>query len=74
MGWCHTASIAMEIVGGGGGAVAMLLQIYNFPPYQGYIDAHALWHAANIPLTYLWWSFTRDDADFRTSTLLKKKK
>ncbi|KAF8008607.1 hypothetical protein BT93_K2314 [Corymbia citriodora subsp. variegata] len=56
------------------GAAAMLLEIYDFPPYQGYVDAHALWHATTIPLTYLWWSFIRDDADFMTSTLLKKKK
>lgn len=57
-----------------GGAAAMLLEIYDFPPYLGYVDAHALWHATTIPLTYLWWSFIRDDADFMTTTLLKKKK
>lgn len=54
------------------GALAMLLEIYDFPPYQGFVDAHALWHATTIPLTYIWWSFIRDDAEFRTSTLLKK--
>ncbi|KAK6117587.1 hypothetical protein DH2020_048666 [Rehmannia glutinosa] len=37
-----------------GGALAMLLEIYDFPPYWGYVDAHALWHATTIPLTYLW--------------------
>lgn len=57
-----------------GGAAAMLLEIYDFSPYLGYVDAHALWHATTIPLTYLWWSFIRDDADFMTTTLLKKKK
>ncbi|KAH9678016.1 hypothetical protein KPL71_025552 [Citrus sinensis] len=44
-----------------GEGLAMLLQIYDFPPYRGFVDAHALYHAANIPLTYLWWSFIRDD-------------
>lgn len=57
-----------------GGGLAMLLEIYDFPPYKGYFDAHALWHATTIPLSYLWWSFVRDDAEFRTSSLLKKSK
>ncbi|KAL5746226.1 hypothetical protein ACOSP7_027372 [Xanthoceras sorbifolium] len=57
-----------------GGGLAMLLEIYDFPPYSGYVDAHALYHATSIPLTYLWWSFIRDDAEFSTSTLLKKAK
>ncbi|RWR87591.1 post-GPI attachment to proteins factor 3-like protein [Cinnamomum micranthum f. kanehirae] len=56
------------------GGLAMLLEIYDFPPYEGYVDAHALWHATTIPLTYLWWSFIKDDADFRTSSLIKKAK
>ncbi|XP_057951243.1 uncharacterized protein LOC131146010 [Malania oleifera] len=57
-----------------GGAFAMLLEIYDFPPYQGFVDAHALWHATTIPLGYLWWSFIRDDCEFRTSILMKKAK
>lgn len=52
----------------------MILETYDFPPYKGYVDAHALWHATTIPLTFLWWSFIRDDAEFRTSALLKKVK
>ncbi|KAL0009100.1 hypothetical protein SO802_010602 [Lithocarpus litseifolius] len=56
------------------GALAMLLEIYDFPPYQGFLDAHALWHATTIPLTYIWWSFIRDDAEFLSSNLLKKTK
>ncbi|XP_077245686.1 uncharacterized protein LOC143885411 [Tasmannia lanceolata] len=57
-----------------GTALAMLLEIYDFPPYKGFVDAHALWHATTIPLTYLWWSFIKDDAEFRTSNLNKKVK
>ncbi|KAI9112006.1 hypothetical protein K1719_016902 [Acacia pycnantha] len=55
-----------------GGNLAMLFEVYEFPPYMGYVDSHALWHATTIPITYLWWSFVRDDAEFSTSTLLKK--
>ncbi|CAN6899681.1 unnamed protein product [Brassica oleracea] len=54
--------------------LAMLLEIYVFPPYGGYFDAHSIWHLATVPLTIPWWSFIRDDAEFRTSSLLKKSK
>ncbi|MCD7447415.1 hypothetical protein HAX54_029089 [Datura stramonium] len=57
-----------------GGILATLLKIYDFPPYMGYVDADALWHAISIPLTYLWWSFVRDDSEFGTTTLIKKAK
>ncbi|GAA0170877.1 hypothetical protein LIER_41040 [Lithospermum erythrorhizon] len=57
-----------------GGGLASLLELYEFPPYRGYVDAHALWHAITIPLTYLWWSFVRDDSEFLTTSLLKKAK
>nr|AFK33317.1 unknown [Medicago truncatula] len=56
------------------GGLAMLLEIYDFPPYEGFLDAHAIWHATTIPLTYVWWSFIRDDAEFRTARFLKKAK
>lgn len=56
------------------GGLAMLLEIYDFPPIYGYLDAHALWHAMTIPLTYIWWSFIRDDAKFQTTNLVKKAK
>ncbi|XP_042481194.1 post-GPI attachment to proteins factor 3-like [Macadamia integrifolia] len=57
-----------------GGGLAMLLEFYDFPPYWGYLDAHALWHASTIPIGYLWWSFIRDDAEYRTMSLIKKAK
>ncbi|GMH07973.1 hypothetical protein Nepgr_009813 [Nepenthes gracilis] len=56
-----------------GGGLAMLLEIYDFPPYHGYVDAHALWHATTIPLTYIWWSFIKGDAEYQTSDLTNKK-
>ncbi|KAK4390741.1 Post-GPI attachment to proteins factor 3 [Sesamum angolense] len=55
-----------------GGGLAMLLEIFDFPPYEGLVDAHALWHASTVPLTYIWWSFIKDDAEYRTSSLLRK--
>ncbi|CAN7100714.1 post-GPI attachment to proteins factor 3 isoform X1 [Brassica rapa] len=54
--------------------LTMCLRMLDFPPYKGYVDAHALWRAAGIPLSYLWWSFACDDAVFRTTVLLKKSK
>ncbi|KAH6554729.1 hypothetical protein KP509_1Z311100 [Ceratopteris richardii] len=48
---------------------AMLLEIYDFPPIWGIFDAHSLWHAATIPLTFIWWSFVKEDAILRTYQL-----
>ncbi|KAK8261394.1 hypothetical protein V6Z12_D13G184200 [Gossypium hirsutum] len=70
---CHPSRWKLWVVVVGGG-LAMLLEIYDFPPYQGFFDAHAIWHATTIPLTCLWWSFIRDDAKFQTFILLKKAK
>ncbi|GAV64115.1 Per1 domain-containing protein, partial [Cephalotus follicularis] len=70
---CHPSRWKLWVVVLGGG-LAMLLEIYDFPPYKGFVDAHALWHATTIPLTGIWWSFIRDDAEFRTSNFLKKAK
>ncbi|CAL0326416.1 unnamed protein product [Lupinus luteus] len=57
-----------------GGGLGMLLEIYDFPPYKGLFDAHALWHATTIPLTYLLWSFIKDDVQFLTAKRLSKSK
>ncbi|KAJ3694568.1 hypothetical protein LUZ60_010048 [Juncus effusus] len=57
-----------------GGVLASLLEIYDFPPYKGYADAHAIWHLATVPLTWLWWSWIKEDAEFRTVDLVKKAK
>ncbi|KAF3592459.1 hypothetical protein DY000_02021170, partial [Brassica cretica] len=66
--------------------LAMLLEIYDFPPYGRLLRCslylapghrardyapRCLWR---VPLTILWWSFIRDDAEFRTSSLLEKSK
>ena len=35
------------------GDLAMLLEIYDFPPNEGFVDARALWHAKTFPLTFM---------------------
>jgi hypothetical protein len=55
-----------------GAALASLLEIFDFPPLWGIFDAHAIWHAATLPVAYLWWSFVKDDATYRTEMLVKK--
>lgn len=70
---CHPSRSKLWVVSLGG-VVAMLLEIYDLPPYQALVDAHALGHAITIPLAYIWWSFVKDDAEFRSSSILKKAK
>ncbi|KAJ9510355.1 hypothetical protein QJQ45_015828, partial [Haematococcus lacustris] len=54
---------------------ALLLELLDFPPLLalgasqgdaklGLLDAHALWHATTVPLTYLFYAFLRRDATF----------
>ncbi|GAB4857861.1 hypothetical protein Ancab_015767 [Ancistrocladus abbreviatus] len=57
-----------------GGILSILMAIYDFPPYKGFVDAHAFWQAIAVLLSYLRWSFVRDDAEFLTSTLINKLK
>lgn len=44
---------------------ASLLEVLDFPPLAGALDAHALWHAATAPLTLLWFRFIK--ADLKTA-------
>lgn len=41
--------------------VAASLEILDFPPLYDLLDAHSIWHAATIPITYLWYSFILQD-------------
>lgn len=43
---------------------ASLLELFDFPPYHGIFDAHALWHAATIPLGFWWFQFWLQDAEY----------
>lgn len=40
---------------------ALSLEILDFPPLGGLLDAHAMWHLCTIPLTYIWYSFVLAD-------------
>ncbi|KAJ3063664.1 hypothetical protein HDU98_000536 [Podochytrium sp. JEL0797] len=40
---------------------AMSLEVLDFAPYYWVLDAHALWHAATVPLVYLYYEFFVDD-------------
>ncbi|KAJ0964122.1 hypothetical protein J5N97_029244 [Dioscorea zingiberensis] len=57
-----------------GFASTIWLEMKDFPPYEGYIDANALSQFINLILAYLLWSFFKADAVFRTSALVKKVK
>ncbi|KAJ3298942.1 Post-GPI attachment to proteins factor 3 [Rhizoclosmatium sp. JEL0117] len=46
---------------------AMLLEVLDFPPYLWILDAHALWHAATVPLVYLYYSFFVDDLHYEVT-------
>lgn len=67
----HPSSIKLWVIAIGA-TLAVLLEISDFPPYKGYVDAHSLTHAIVLPLSFLWWSFVKDDAEFRTAALTKK--
>ena len=41
---------------------AMSLELLDFPPFARILDAHALWHAATIPIAELWYNFLITDA------------
>lgn len=43
---------------------AMALEVFDFPPWFGVIDAHSLWHAATIPLVAVWYKFLLKDTSY----------
>ncbi|KAJ5477135.1 hypothetical protein N7539_007279 [Penicillium diatomitis] len=42
--------------------LAMSLELFDFPPWQGMIDAHSLWHLGTVVPTAWWYSFLIRDA------------
>ena len=36
---------------------AGLMEVFDFPPIWGVLDAHAMWHITTIPVPCLWWAF-----------------
>ncbi|KAF4980735.1 hypothetical protein FZEAL_3320 [Fusarium zealandicum] len=41
---------------------AMSMELFDFPPWLGCIDAHSLWHLMTIAPTILWYNFLVKDA------------
>ncbi|TQS32798.1 hypothetical protein Golomagni_06878 [Golovinomyces magnicellulatus] len=41
---------------------AMSMELFDFPPWFGSIDAHSLWHLLTIGPTILWYNFLIKDA------------
>ena len=35
--------------------LTLILEVCDFPPIGGVLDAHALWHASTVPLAHLFW-------------------
>ncbi|RGP79094.1 hypothetical protein FLONG3_2776 [Fusarium longipes] len=52
---------------------AMSMELFDFPPWLGCIDAHSLWHFMTIGPTVLWYNFLVKDAqdDMARSQRLK---
>ena len=44
--------------------LAGLLELFEFAPWWGVFDAHAVWHASTIPLTMCMYSFVFSDIDY----------
>ncbi|KOS20436.1 Protein PER1 -like protein [Escovopsis weberi] len=42
---------------------AMSMELFDFPPWLGCIDAHSLWHLMTIGPTILWYNFLVKDAN-----------
>jgi hypothetical protein len=36
---------------------ALLLEVFEFPPFWFAIDAHAAWHLSTIPIPFLWFRY-----------------
>lgn len=47
--------------------LAMSLELLDFPPLWGFLDAHSLWHAGTIFPTILWYKFLIKDAQDDTT-------
>ncbi|TKA73190.1 hypothetical protein B0A55_07102 [Friedmanniomyces simplex] len=51
--------------------LAMSLELFDFPPWWGMLDAHALWHLGTVGPTIWWYNFLIKDAqeDMQSSRL-----
>jgi hypothetical protein len=49
------------------------LELLDFPPFFGLMDAHALWHLLTVPLNYLFCVFIRDSIAYDEQQVGKSK-
>ncbi|KAJ1922531.1 hypothetical protein IWQ60_006458 [Tieghemiomyces parasiticus] len=45
-------------------SAAMSLELFDFPPLFGILDAHSLWHLATIRIVYIFYAFLLQDAEW----------
>lgn len=43
--------------------MAMSLELLDFPPWKGMVDAHSLWHLGTVLPTVGWYAFLIKDAE-----------
>jgi post-GPI attachment to proteins factor 3 len=54
------------------GAFLVFLEAYDIPPQWGYVDGRAICLGIFIPQSYIWWMFAKEDAEMRTTVIMKK--
>ncbi|KAJ1652868.1 hypothetical protein IWQ61_006889, partial [Dispira simplex] len=54
-------------------SAAMSLELFDFPPFLGILDAHSLWHASTIPIIFMFYNFILCDAEWDYKVLHLKK-
>ncbi|KAI8047994.1 Per1-like-domain-containing protein [Syncephalis plumigaleata] len=52
--------------------IAMSLELLDFPPILWAVDAHAMWHAATIPLVIWWYQFLLLDYEWEVQEMGSK--
>lgn len=57
-----------------GMTLAISLELMDFPPLLGLIDAHSLWHLSTIPLCLVWYDFMICDGQWECNLFQQKQK
>lgn len=53
--------------------VTLFLRFYDFSYLWVPLDSDSLWILSAIPSSFLWWSFARSDAAYKTKLILKQR-
>jgi post-GPI attachment to proteins factor 3 len=49
------------------------LELLDFPPKWGLVDAHSLWHLSTVPLAFFWYKFLRQEGEEWTQHMSKER-